>query len=219
MYKMVLAGALGFVAGACVATFVCYTMWYKNQKALVEELGDTYNRIDDLDEKLANTEKYAISQSEMRTMWEQKADEYREALERNSEYHDRVDYTQCTPDDGEGALCELDGPDDEPVNHCPNPRFVICQDNDLADYWRGIYTEFEVRHYADGAMVWYNGGFEQRFFPEQAGGRGNIVACLATRNKLILDNVRGVLFHFVCISEEEEEPDFYENSFEDYEEY
>lgn len=196
MFRLALAAALGFVAGVAGATFVCYQMWYKNQKALINEIGQLNDYNDELveaNEKIWNS--YNACEEEL-------------ARRDSEELYAESDVAIDTFDDDD-ALCEEDGVPDEPVNHCPNPRFIIGRDWDVVEFWRQLYSVIEVTHHADGHMTYIRQGFEDTFFPEQAGGNGNIVACLATDERAILDNVRGVVFEFTTIGEEEEEPDLY----------
>lgn len=195
MFRLALAAGVGFVVGAALATYICYEMWYKNQKALIDEIG----QLNDYNDELV----------------EEKEQIWRRYKDNRTELEDLLRQERSTPidtsedEDDDDALCEEDGVPDEPVNRCPNPRFIIGRDWDVVEFWRQLYSVIEVTHHADGHMTYIKQGFEDTFFPEQAGGNGNIVACLATDERVILDNVRGVMFQFTTISEEEEEPDVY----------
>lgn len=201
MYKLLLAALGGFALGAGAATFVCYTMWRKDQKALLDEIGDLYDNVDELmeeNERLTNTAVFEAPIDEVPNEPSFKEPE----------------------DDGEGAKCSEDGVPEVTVNKCSNPRFIIGTDDDLVDYWKSIYTTIEVLRDPYGIMTQIDvGGYEKPFYPEQVGGTGNVILALTTDHALILDNMRGVIIHITQLSEEEMAPLVYENEVYDEDEY
>lgn len=198
-YQLLIAGVGGFVVGAGIATYVCYTMWYKNQKALLDEV----DRVTDANEQLLCD----------------LADTKREARNTEIKLEDMIRAVN-EPDDDD-ALCEEDGVPDIPINECQNTRFVISSDKDVVSLWMTTNQVIEVYRLPNGQMYQVTAhGCNKYFFPEQVGGTGKLTACLAYGHGVVLDTVRGVVIHINQEEECDEEPDVYENELDiDNEEY
>lgn len=209
-YKLALAGLAGALIGAGIATYVCYNKWYKFQTKLLDEIGQAWDEVHELNEKNLELERDNEALSEHSRELGYQVQNLKESIDTMSE-----PVIENVPDE-DRALCEEDGPEEVPVNKCPNPRFTIGTDEDVIEYWNGIYGEIEVYRDPYGSLYTEDSyGYHKAFYPDQLGGTGNLIACIANGLYTVLDNARGVVFHIHQIHEEDDEPDVYENELDD----
>lgn len=215
-YKLLLAGAVGALIGSAATAYVCYTMWYKNQNALISELDQSWDEVSELTQKNAELlEENGVLEQRVKSYSRDVEDLKEKLTTRTTEPIDYGSYSRVPEEDS--ALCEEDGPEEIPVNKCANPRFIIGTDEDVIDYWNGIYGEIEVYRDPYGSLYTEDDyGYHKAFYPDQLGGTGNLIACMANELCTVLDNARGVVFHIHQVHEDEMEPDVYENELDDY---
>lgn len=198
-YKLALAGLAGALIGAAGATFVCYTMWYKNQKALMTEVDRLWDRNLEL-----NNEKCSYMLE--RDTLEEKLGSFEHDIQRGE-----LVYRSDIDTDDDDALCEEDGPEPTAVNACADPRYMIAPSDDIVDLWSQYYAEIEVHRDPYGSLYRLDSaGYQIAFYADQVGGTGNLIKAVTSDFPYVIDKARGVYFHIIQDHEEDMEPTMYE---------